>query len=198
MHVFNGLQGACLKGCSSLSTTLLLRETIAHNLDRGSSVYVCLLDARKAFDSVWYPGLFFKLNLLGCNINLWRVLWDYYQGFECCVFVAGGHTNWFQIQQGVHQGAPFSMRLYVAYNNDLLDELQSSDLGAGISSPRVNLCCPAYADDIAIVAIHKRSMQSMLNITATHSSRWRYDFNPQKSHVLIFGPDIDPGRDPGA
>ena len=68
-----------------------------------NSVYVCLLDARKAFDTVWYPGLFLKLNQMGCNMHLWKILWDYYQGFQCSVFVAGRQTAWFPVEQGVHQ-----------------------------------------------------------------------------------------------
>ena len=82
----------------------------------------------------------------------------------CSIRVAGGLTPWFQAEQGVHQGGPFSMKLYVAFNADLLDCLRSSSHGAVLPGPGLNLCCPAYADDISLVALHKRSIQDMLHI----------------------------------
>ena len=37
-------------------------------------------------------------------------------------------------------------------------------------------------------------MQSMLVIADKHSSKWRYDFNPTKSQVIVFGDDSSPDR----
>ena len=188
----NELQGACLKDTSSINTTLMLRETIGCHGHNGNAVYVCLLDARKAFDTVWFPGLFYKLSKMGCNMHLWRILWDYYQGFESSVFVAGSQSDWFPVKQGVHQGGPFSMKLYIAFNSDLLDELQLTNFGAKLSLPALDLCCPAFADDVSLVTIYKPCMQALLNIADKHSCMWRYDFNSAKSHVLVFGDDTCP------
>ncbi len=55
------LQGASHEKCSSLNTSWLLRETISFNIERGSSVYVCALDLRKAFDSVWIDDLLYRM-----------------------------------------------------------------------------------------------------------------------------------------
>lgn len=46
------LQGCNRKQCSSLHTHLLLRETIANAREQNRTVYVCLLDVKKAFDHV--------------------------------------------------------------------------------------------------------------------------------------------------
>ena len=96
----NKLQGASHKGCSSLHTTMLLREIISTNFTDDSPIYMTLLDAKKAFDTVWHPGLFFKLYKTGCNSILWQVLNDYYIDFKCCVFVAGKQSDWFSVLQG--------------------------------------------------------------------------------------------------
>jgi hypothetical protein len=190
----NELQGACLIGASSLNTAMILRESVAGLRKHGNSVYVCLLDARKAFDTVWYKGLFYKLAKMGCNKNIWSIMWNFYQGFKCTVQIAGDQSEWFSAGQGVHQGGPFSMKLYVIFNSDLLDQLSSSKFGARLSgtAKNIHVCCPAYADDISIVALHKPNLQAMLDIAHKHSSMWRYEFNPQKSHVLIFGVDNSP------
>ena len=46
------------------------------------------------------------------------------------------------------------MKLYTVCNSDLLSDLESGRHGAKLSSTDMRVCCPAYADDIALVAIH--------------------------------------------
>ncbi len=45
-----------------------LRETIAHNGERGNPVHVVVLDSRKAFDQVWVDGLFSQLYHMGITL----------------------------------------------------------------------------------------------------------------------------------
>ena len=45
--------------CTEASFTIL--QSINHMLERGSKVFGCFLDVRKAFDTVWIDGLLFKL-----------------------------------------------------------------------------------------------------------------------------------------
>ena len=67
------------------------------------------------------------------NRHLWHILWNYYQGFTCSVQVAGGQSKWFVAEQGVHQGGPFSMKLYTVCNSYLLSDLESGRHGAQLS-----------------------------------------------------------------
>ena len=46
-------------GCTEASFTIL--EAINHMIERGSNVFTCFLDVRKAFDTVWIDGLLFEL-----------------------------------------------------------------------------------------------------------------------------------------
>ena len=44
-------------------------------LERGSKVFGCFLDVKKAFDTVWIDGLLFKLfSDLGINGRMWLAL----------------------------------------------------------------------------------------------------------------------------
>ena len=51
--VVDELQGAGQHSCSSMHTSMLVQEAIAHNRSKGESVYVAFLDIQKAFDTVW-------------------------------------------------------------------------------------------------------------------------------------------------
>ena len=189
---FHHLQGAAQKHCSSVHSSLLLREVIQHNMHQGNTVYVTPCDARKAYDTVNYDGLFYKLYRMGCNNVLWQVLRHFYINFRSCVFIGNQRSPWFDVLLEVHQGAPLSMKMHMVFNNDLLDCLCSMAIGVGISGVDFPLVCPAFADDVAIVTLHKPLLQRLMQHVYKHSATWRYSFNPIKRHVLIFGKDQCP------
>ena len=56
---FSEMQFGFQEGCIEASFTIL--ETTDHMLDRGSKIFGCFLDVRKAFDTVWIDGLMYKL-----------------------------------------------------------------------------------------------------------------------------------------
>jgi len=91
----------------------------------------------------------------------------------------------FSIKQGVRQGAILSPLLYSVYVNNLLDTLATS--GYGISIDSIYCGAPMYADDLALIADSEAELQSMLNIVSSYAFLWRYEFNAQKSSVLVIG-----------
>ena len=68
-QVTSDLQGAGQQHCSSLHSSLLVQEAIAYSVNKGESVYVGLLDTKKAFDTVWVNGLIYKLHDLGMHVK---------------------------------------------------------------------------------------------------------------------------------
>ena len=66
-------------------TSLLLQETIVHNMERGNTVYTAYLDTKKVFDMVWIQGLLYKLFNAGMDKKLWRILKNYHTDFQCSV-----------------------------------------------------------------------------------------------------------------
>ncbi len=190
--VISDLQGAAQAGCSSSDTVLTLQESIAYHNELGSSVYVVTLDAAKAFDSVWIEGLFYKLFNLGIEGRLWRILRECYDGFTCQVVVNGVKSGELNVERGVHQGAPLSMRLYQLFNNDMLQTLSQKGFALRILDLKTG--CPAFADDIALLALFKLVMNILLRYAYGHSLLWRYDYNAKKSGGMCFGKDLAPDQ----
>ena len=69
--------------------------------------------------------------------------------------------------------------------NDLLVELQESGFGGDMDD--INVTCPAYADDIALIATHPAKLQCLLDISMSHSKKWKYKYNAKKSEILVYG-----------
>ena len=178
------IQLAGRKATSCLHTSLTLRETLQYNIEKGKSVFMSFLDVQKAFDNIWIDGLMFKLFIRGIDTKFWRIVKDMYIGFKGCVRVMNVLTDWFSIAQGIQQGAPLSMWLYQMYVNDLLETMRESKLGAHIDD--INITCPAFADDVVIIATSSSKLQCLLDMAHAHSSKWRYRFNVSKSEAICF------------
>ena len=73
---------------------------MAQYMERGSTVYVALLDVAKAFDTVWHNGLFYMLHENGMDKKLWRLLIKSYDGFRCCVSIGGQYSEFFRLYRG--------------------------------------------------------------------------------------------------
>jgi hypothetical protein len=112
-----------------------------------------------------------------------------FENFECTVYIAGKTSRLFKVKQGIQQGAPLSLWFYQMFMNDLLSELLNSNYGGNMNE--IKVVCPAYADDMAIVATNHTMLQHMLHIAFMHSRKWHYEFNANKSDILVFGKQDD-------
>ena len=191
--VCDEIQSAGQEKCSSLHTSFLVQECVSYNVNRGCSVYGGCLDTSKAFDSVWINGLLYKLHELGIDFKVWKLIKNAYTGFKCAVNVNGQSSDWFDILRGVHQGAPFSMKLYIVYVNKLINLIRESCYGATIGFLRIG--APAHADDVCILVLYKTALNNCFNMAVKYSRKWRYDFNYDKTKVLLWGNDTDPNVD---
>jgi hypothetical protein len=183
----DSLQGAGKKGMSCIDTSLILKETLSHCAEGGNSVYVVLLDTKKAFDQVWIDGLMYQLLQCGMDWRLWKMIRNFYTDFKCTVRIGNTTSRWFNVTQGVHQGGVLSMKLYCMFANGLIDDLRHS--GAGCYIDRTFCGAMMSADDLAILAMFIRSIQHMLNIVFAHSCKWRYQHNVSKCVCVPFGRD---------
>ena len=98
---FSKLQFGFREGVGCIEASFNILETINHLLERGSKVFSCFLDVRKAFDTVWIDGLLFKLfSELGINGRMWLVIKDLYTNVKAKVLYAGALSREIDILQG--------------------------------------------------------------------------------------------------
>ena len=93
-------------------------------LERGSKIFGCFLDVRKAFDTVWIDGLLYKLfTELGIKGRMWVAIKDLYTDVKARVLYSGSLSRSFDVSQGTGQGRILAPFMYKVYINSLLQVL---------------------------------------------------------------------------
>ena len=183
---FSNLQFGFEEGVGCIEASFTILETINHMLERGSKVFGCFLDVRKAFDTVWIDGLLYKLfTELGIEGKMWLAIKDLYTDVKARVLFSGTLSRIFDISQGTGQGRILAPFMYKIYINSLLEELSSHSYAVSINS--IKLTSPTFADDISLIALQPLFLQTFLKICFQYSLKWRYEFNNFKSGVVTFG-----------
>ena len=104
----------------------------------GHYTAVTLLDAKKAFDSVWTEGLLFKLQKAGVEGAIWKIFRSFLKDRTARIVVGERTSAEIPIQRGVPQGSINGPLLYNLYIGDLQLQLKPSAMRL------------LYADDTAV------------------------------------------------
>ena len=178
------------RGKSTTLCTFAVKETINFFRNRGSSVFLCLLDLTKAFDCVILSTLFKKLSDKIPPIMI-RILIYSYNRQKCVVSWDDYQSSQFGISNGVRQGAVLSPALFNIYIDDLYEELRKTGQGCMINN--VYFGCFSYADDIALLAPSREALQRMINHCQNFfqkhgiSISTNQNVKKTKTKVLLFG-----------
>ncbi len=134
----------------SCSEHLFVLTTIIRNRKlQGKSTFTAFLDAEKAFDRVDRELLLFKLINLGIKGHIYENIKAIYKEAICCINVNNMIADWFQTYSGIIQGDTLSPTLFNIFINDLVDDVNSLNLGKTIDGHRISILL--YADDIVLL-----------------------------------------------
>ena len=131
---------------------------------------------------MWHDGLLFKLDKLGINGKIWRIIKDSYTNIRCRVSINGLCV--IKMTRGVRQGGVTSTGFYLVFADGLLLELEASGLGATLCSVRSGN--PGFVDDLALIATSPAMLQKLLDIVNLYMLKWLIRIHTDKSCVLIF------------
>jgi len=108
------------RGHSTSICTSILKRTVDYYTNRGSHIFCCFLDFRKAFDRVNYWKLFDKLLDDGVNSKIVRTMMFWYSHQQMCVPWQSTVSSYFLVNNGTRQGDVLSpylfCRSYVIYS----------------------------------------------------------------------------------
>ena len=171
-----------LRSCADHLFTLC--SIIRNRKSKGLPTFSCFIDMMKAFDNVDIECMLSKLLANGISGNFYRIVKNLYTAQKSCVLVNNLKTNYFEVQCGVKQGDIISPTIFSLYINDLVNELNSLNLGVPIDDE--NVCALLYADDIVLFSDTEANLQSLLNTVQKWCSQWRLKINLNKTNIVHF------------
>ncbi len=166
---------------STSMCTWLAVESISYFLRNGSEVFTCLMDMSKAFDTVQHSHLFRKLLSQGLPEIIVRVILISYKHQKANVRWNGEESQFFNLGNGVKQGAILSAILYCVYTNGIFEEQRKSNMGCFIGRNYVGVL--GYADDLYLMAPTIDALQGMLTICEKYAYEHNLKFSTDQSPI---------------
>ena len=138
--------------------TLIDKYIHKHN----SKIYACFVDFRKAFDSVWHKGLFYRLLSYGINGKMFRLIKNLYSKSTSMVRIDNYKTSAFSYLRGVRQGCILSLLLFNLFLNELPWSINYKETDSIILLNSEKLNTLLYVDDLIIFSRSKMGLQNCL------------------------------------
>ena len=152
-----------------------------------SPLYVCFVDFKKAYDSVWRQALLYKLLRLNINGLFFNILKSMYGNNEMCVRVSNSHrSHFFTSNVGVRQGDAISPILFNLYVSDFQSYMY---IGFDTDAPLLDTSfvnCLMYADGLVLISRSEVGLQGLIYKLGDYCNRWRMEVNTDKTKIIKF------------
>ena len=126
-------QAGFRSGYSTTDHIFTLQSLITASKHSKSKLYCSFIDFRKAFNSVYRDGLWYKIINMGGKGKLLTIVKNLYQQVKCCVRGHTGLTEFFLTKLGLQQGAILSPYLFALFVNDLVDIINENAQHDGVN-----------------------------------------------------------------
>ena len=181
----SGMQFAYKRHHSTNMCTTMIKEIASYYNSRHTDVFLCTLDASKAFDRVHLGKLFALLHNRGLPPVANRLLLDMYTRQRMCTTWNGVKSEFFSTENGVKQGGILSPILFCVYIDELLNRLLSSGIGCHMG--HLSYACFGYADDVNLLAPSVGALQDLITICENFAKEYHVIFNEKKCFCMRIG-----------
>ena len=171
---------------STFDHILTMKNIIHKYINKATKcrLYVCFVDFKSAFDTVWRKALIYKLIRNGVGGNFINVIESMHDKALYCVKVEGFISDSFSSNVGVKQGCVLSPLLFNIFLSDLPDIFSNECDPARLSD--VNISCLMFADDLVLISESAHGLQSCLTKLQKYCDKWCLTINIDKTKVIIF------------
>ena len=176
-------QGGFRSRRSTVDQAMTLHEALLRRKRAGQDTYLCFVDFRKAFDTVWHEGLWKRMWDTGIRGKAWRVTRNLYSSINASVKLGDTTSRNVRMRQGVRQGCPLSPTLFNLFVEELAQRLRKSGFGASIGG--IDLESLLYADDVVLLAETVDNLQGLIDIVDVFCRQWRMEINLKKSECMV-------------
>ena len=145
------------------------------------TLFMCFIDFKKAFDTVWHSGLLFKLIQSGVSSKFYGVIKSMYKHAQLTVQCGQRLTPSFTSKTGVRQGDNLSPTLFNLFISDIPSLF--TDCNAPVIG-NIRLPCLLYADDLIIFSESREGMQKALDKLENYCNIWGLKVNIAKSKLM--------------
>ena len=146
-------------------------------------MFLCFIDASRAFDRLNHFKLFDKMCQRGVPKYIIRILAFWYAHQTMQVKWGNTVSEHFYVGNGVNQGGILSPLLCNLYMDDLSRKLNLCKTGCVIGATVVNHLM--YADDLIIFSPCSAGLQQLLRICSQYGIDFNIKYNAKKSSIMI-------------
>ena len=154
------------------------------------------LDFKKAFDSIdqhWFYRVLHKMNFPAKFI---RTIKSLNKDANVRVLVNGFQTKQVPINEGVRQGDPLSLYLFLLAVEPLVATINDTRIEAIGKGCKRNVKCPSYADDLTLTLIGSPSVRFAFEIIQRFSEATGLKLYVEKRQGMMIGSSCTDNRLP--
>ena len=182
--LINNCQIGFTSGKRTTDHIFVLKTIMDMAKSKKKPLYLCFVDLKSAFDTVWRNGLLYKMINMGFSEKIVSLLRDIFSKTSTCVRTSEGFTEKFHSTVGTRQGCNLSPILFNIFINDIpmilneIDAKQPFILDEKIS-------CLMYADDLILFSFSQEGLQLLLNRLQIFCNKWQLTINTVKTKIMI-------------